>query len=707
LKKKLLLILAALVLSLGVAAFALHRRSAARALALEANEPAPLPARVAGPIQIEEVVYDGKLAPGWEDWGWGQHKLDTGPAQIVFGGFGGITLHHDELPARFGGLSFRFKAPFKRRDFLTVQLKRTGGSESPRIKVDERHLVALPNDWHEVLIDWRELDPTRQPFDRIVIAAAGVVSSEWVSLDNIVLTAPSGGAAEGVATRSDALTVLCKGASHSINPMIYGSSSEDWSSGQSARRIGGNTLTRTNWELGTWNTGSDWYFRNVRAQGNVFDWIQSEAAAKRTTALVVPLLGWVAKDDKSVGFPRSKFGEQRKFDPDVPEAGDGYSKSGKPLVPGPPTQTSVPAPPEVVRGWIERLVSADKARGSRGVHMYILDNEPSLWNETHRDVHPEPLTYDGLLDRTVRYATAIRDADPDAVIAGPAEWGWTGYMYSAEDRDAGWMLRPDRRRHGDLPLVTWYLQQLARHEKRTGKRLLDVLDLHFYPTPEGIFGPDARTDPESSELRIRSTRSLWDSTYKDESWVADVIRLIPRMHEWVAANYPGRKLSLGEWSFGAEDHISGGIATAEALGRFGQHRLDAAFYWGTPKTGSPTFWAFRAYRNFDGQGGRFLDTSLATRETDRVSLFASRDEVGGRLVLVLVNRDPTRLSKAAVQLQGCRAGSRVRMFGYHAGEGGLIESDRAKITADGVAADLPPYGFAVLEVELQATDGPP
>src|SRR6185436_21117393 len=98
-----------------------------------------------------------------------------------------------------------------------------------------------------------------------------------------------------------------------------------------------------------------------------------------------------------------------------------------PLSPLPPTQTSVPAPPEVVRRWLTKLRSMDRELGGRAVSMYILDNEPSLWNSTHRDVHPDPVTYDELLERLIKYGGAVRRADPDAVIAGPAEWGWPGY----------------------------------------------------------------------------------------------------------------------------------------------------------------------------------------------------------------------------------------------------------------------------------------
>ena len=53
------------------------------------------------------------------------------------------------------------------------------------------------------------------------------------------------------------------------------------------------------------------------------------------------------------------------------------------------------------------------------------------------------------------------------------------------------------------------------------------------------------------------------------------------------------------------DHMSGGLAIAEALGRFGQQGLTSAFYWSKVPYNSPGFHAFRAYRNFDGKGARF------------------------------------------------------------------------------------------------------
>jgi hypothetical protein len=373
--------------------------------------------------------------------------------------------------------------------------------------------------------------------------------------------------------------------------------------------------------------------------------------------------------------------------------------NGTKLRPGPPTETSVAATPEVIGRWIAALRAKDVVRGTRGVHHYILDNEPSLWSETHRDVHPDPLGQDELLQRTVKYATAIRSADPETPIAGPAEWGWTGYLYSGRDREAGIALRPDRRAHGDVPLVVWYLQKLAEYEKTRGVRLLDILDLHFYPQAERIYGANARTDPDGAALRLRSTRALWDPKYVDESWIREPIRLIPRMREWVAESYPGLKLSLGEWSFGAEEHMSGALATAEALGRFGQQGLDSAFYWDGPKESTRTFWAFRVYRNFDGAGGRFLDWSVKTQEAAQLSLFASRDDGGTHLVAVLVNLDPDFAYRARVNTSSCGRLVSRRGFTYAGDPKGILE-DPGALIGQKLVELVPPYSIRVVDLAI-------
>src|SRR6185369_12470474 len=111
---------------------------------------------------------------------------------------------------------------------------------------------------------------------------------------------------------------------------------------------------------------------------------------------------------------------------------------------------------------------------------------------------------------------------------------------------AGFNAKPDRKAHGDEPILAWYLKRLAEHEKKTGVRLLDVLDVHIYPQGEGVQFTDdeggdgaGKTDRATNDLRFRTTRSLWDRQYKDESWIDDAVYLIPRMKDLIAQNYPG------------------------------------------------------------------------------------------------------------------------------------------------------------------------
>jgi hypothetical protein len=668
----------------------------------------PLPSatqRAKQSFEVAEVVFDSGLGRGWEDWGWGpRDKGDSGALRVGFAGYGGVIFHHAEITAPYGALVFRFRAPDGFGDFLGVSLKYAQEDRQalPEVNIEPRHIVDLGDGWREVMVPLLALNPSRGPFDRIVIRAREMVSSDWVEIDKVVLTKAIAEPRVSAPAKLAKLVIDCRSAATAINPLIYGISGGSPASGAAAFRIGGNRLTRHNWDLGTTNTGSDWFFENVKEPGGPFEWLAKSRANQGKTAIVVPTIGWVAKDATSVGFPAGKFGKQAAHDPNRPEAGNGERAGGKPIAPGPPSETSVPAPPELIGRWIERVRKEDAAAGARGAAMYILDNEPDLWHVTHRDVHPEPLSYDELLDRTIRYGAVVRAADPQALIAGPASWGWTGYFFSPLDQAGGGLLpNPDRRRHGDLPLLAYYLKKLAERERTTGTRILDVLDVHYYPQADGVCQGGSRTDPATAALRLRATRSLWDPTYGDESWISDHVKLIPRLKEWIQTHYPGRGISLGEWSFCAEADISGGLAIAEALGRFGQQGLTAAFHWGNIGADTPAFWAFRAYRNFDGKGARFLDLSVPTVGTENVSLFASRDAAGSKLVAIVVNRDSAFAADVEIDVSSCGGARSQRLFAYAAGFPGLTEKPSPP-PGRLLRGNVPPYALAVFQAAIES-----
>ena len=168
-----------------------------------------------------------------------------------------------------------------------------------------------------------------------------------------------------------------------------------------------------------------------------------------------------------------------------------------------------------------------------------------LWHATHRDVFPKGLSYDECLDRGVALAEAIKRADPSGLVAGPCTWGWTDLMYSAADAgDDKYATHADRKAHGDKPFLAWYLAEMKSASARAGKRLLDFVDVHFYPQGQAdgqmVYGASSHSRAMRS-LRLRSTRGLWDPTYRDESWIGEPVTLLPRVRSWVASGKPGDK----------------------------------------------------------------------------------------------------------------------------------------------------------------------
>jgi hypothetical protein len=669
------------------------------------NAQPPAPATGASPDPrppvVERVVdSDAGLRPGWMDFGYSPHTIKPGgPVEIDFANYGGFILAKQGPLGPFGGLSFRYRAPDSFGDFLEVQLQSMLGDAVTRTPVTRNRAVKLADGSLEVWLSMQELNPEGKPFQRMMFFGRLPVGHDLVLLDQVAFTAPPPPTLEP--PRAATFALDCSAAGHPISPLIYGVAGADpslWTTGATARRWGGNPVTRYNWELNTTNRSNDWFFLNSGdpKSSDYEQFIDENRRHGLKAALTVPTIGWVAKDATSYSFPVSVFGRQQATAPNMPDMGNGVAADGKPLQPGPATRTSVPSTPESIERWVRTIREKDRTRG-RSIDAYILDNEPMLWNSTHRDVHPEPTTYDELLEKTLAYAAAIRRADPEATIAGPAEWGWLAYQYSAKDAAAGVSLRPDRRLHGDVPLIPWYLRKIREHEQQTGTRLLDILDVHFYPMGQGVY--QGGTDPATAALRIRSTRSLWDPTYVDESWINERMRVLPLLREWIDANHPGIGISIGEWNFGAETHMSGGLATAEVLGRFGTEGVTSAYYWVSPADKSPAFWAFRAFRNFDGAGGHFLDWFVPVKTDGTLtSLFASRDAARGHIVALLLNLAPRTPLAPRVSLQGCGTAVTSRAFTYTGGDGFKTLDLTTRGTT--IEAAVAPYSMTVVDVTL-------
>ena len=453
-----------------------------------------------------------------------------------------------------------------------------------------------------------------------------------------------------------------------INPAIYGVAYATTAQLQELNapmhRYGGNNTSRYNWQLNADNRGMDWYFQSIAesdatpgARGD--DFVTSSRAANAEPMLTVPIIEYVAKlgtnRSKLASFDSRIYGAQDDCDWQwFPQACNGM-KGGQPVVGNNPLDANVLNSTTLQAGWISHLVQRFGPAANGGVKYYVLDNEYSLWHSTHRDVWPTGATMEQVRDAMIAYSGAIKNVDPGALVVGPEEWGWSGYVFSGYDQQYGsrngWSFLPDRAGHGGMDYLPWLLQQLKQRSDLDGRRVIDVFTVHYYPQGGEFWGDDVSTAMQ--QRRNRSTRSLWDPTYTDETWINDKVQLIPRLRIWVNTDdYPGTPIGITEYNWGAENHINGETTQADFLGIFGREGLDMAARWTTPAASTPTYKAMKMYRNYDGNKSSFGDTSVAAAvpNPDTVSAFAAQRTSDGAVTMMVINKQLTGTTSAAINI---------------------------------------------------------
>jgi len=251
-------------------------------------------------------------------------------------------------------------------------------------------------------------------------------------------------------------------------------------------------------------------------------------------------------------------------------------------------------------------------------------------------VRPNPVGYAELWQRMRDHSAAIKAADPQAQTFGPVTWGWCDLHFSP--LDGGCQNGPDRQAHGNLPMIAWVLQQNCANPLPGGARVLDVLDVHYYPQ-----GGMALNDNESAAIaaqRLRSLRELYDWNYVAESWIAQPVALIPRLRQWIGQYCPGTRLAITEYNWGGDTGLSSALAQVEALAIFAREGVDLATRWVSPEAGTKVEEAFRLFLNHDGTGARVAGTSVRaiSPDIDRVGAYAIHDDANARVYAVLINK---------------------------------------------------------------------
>jgi hypothetical protein len=503
-----------------------------------------------------------------------------------------------------------------------------------------------------------------------------------------------------------------------INPQIYGLSAAGTAMlndlNVPLNRAGGNNTTRYNWQLNADNRAFDWYFQSLPYSSSVAGeggdtFVAESKAAGAQPMITVPIIGWVAKLGPNRGrlssFSIAKYGAQQDADWQwFPDAGNGVLAANGQFVVNDPNDASTLVTSTFQQNWVTHLVNKWGNAANGGVRYYILDNEHSIWHSTHRDVHPTGASMDEIRNKMIDHATKIKAADPGALVVGPEEWGWSGYIFSGLDQQTGasngWSFFPDRSSHGNMDYLPWLLDQFRQHQQSTGTRLLDVFTVHYYPQG-GEYSNTVSTAMQ--QRRNRSTRSLWDPNYTDETWIADKVRLIPRLKQWVNTYYPNTPIGITEYNWGAEGHINGATALADVLGIFGREGLDMATYWTYPGSTTPTYKAIKMYRNYDGAKSTFGDVSVSAGgpNPDNVAVFAAQRSSDNKVTVMVINKYLSGNTPVTINLQHFAAGGVAQVWQLTSSNTIARLADVASSTGS-ITATVPPQSITLFVVPAAA-----
>lgn len=582
----------------------------------------------------EENIYDDKLDDSFHNESW--HDKDLNNAEQFHSGARSIKFE----PDGWDGVWLVSNTKKEVADYYGVEFWIHGGTTGVQQLIfhgydgnmgigavtiaDYVPEGSLPaNEWVKVRVNFADMGMTEGEFSGFIFQAATEGDQAAVYIDDIkLLRNLNAGELPEPELPSVTVTVDTEADRKPINPEIYGINFNDMNPTDSTlafpvQRWGGNNTTRYNWQLDVANRSSDWYFMNFPNDSNNEEQLPNGSTADRfidgvheqggNVLLTVPTIGWTPKSrELSFGFSQQKYGLQESFAPEHPDAGNGVRTDGTLITNNDPTDTSIPIGPEFVTDWMDHIAN----RTDNKLHYYALDNEPEIWHVTHRDVHPEAPTYDEIWSFTEQYGTAIKEQDEQAQIFGPTSWGWCAYFYSSADNCYD---GPDRQEHDGKPFLEWYLEKIKTHEQETGVRLVDYLDIHFYPQEDVV--TSVEEGPTAAKRRFQSLKSLYDPNFIDQSWIQEPIRLIPRMKEMINNILPGTKLAITEYNFGNGDGITAGLAQAEALAIFGREGVDLATRFGFVKADTAVEDAYKLYLDYDGQGSQIQGDSVRTVST--------------------------------------------------------------------------------------------
>ena len=262
------------------------------------------------------------------------------------------------------------------------------------------------------------------------------------------------------------------------------------------------------------------------------------------------------------------------------------------------------------------------------IQYWNMDNEVEIWSGTHDDIMPTQLAAEDFMQKYFEVAKKARAKYPNIKLLGPVpanEWQWFNWdnklVTGADGQKYYWL--------------QYFIKRVAEEQTRTGIRLLDVLDIHFYPNSTNIadvvqfhrvFFDRTYVHPEANG--VKNTPTGWDASQNKEY-------IFGRCQDWLTqymgANH-GVKFGVSEIGINdANTATTNALWYASTLGEFMNNEVELF----TPWSWHTGMW--EVLHLFSRYNQTTSVESISSNEQN-VSVYTTINATNDSLTAVLVNR---------------------------------------------------------------------
>ncbi len=406
------------------------------------------------------------------------------------------------------------------------------------------------------------------------------------------------------------------------------------------RQGGGNNSTKYNWRKKL-SSHPDWY-------NNVYDnnW---DAAAKNLTMKMpgvmgmwsFQLLGKVADNNKN-NFPDWTYNQSKWWEGVAQNLAGGGTPNpaggSKALVEGNPdlylTNWPTDSTVKILDHWFNVL-----KYDSTYYKYWNMDNEPEIWSGTHDDVMKTQPGAEDFLQAYFKVAKAARAKFQGIKLVGPVpanEWQWYRWGsdgISYKGKKYCWL--------------EYFILRIAEEQKLTGIRLLDVLDIHYYPSSTDpakvvqyhrVFFDRNYVYPEANG--VKTVNGGWDNSINKEY-------IFGRCSDWLnkyMGTGHGVTFGVTESGIPAKDANVQASWYASTLGEFMKNGVEIFTPWSWDTGMWETLHLFSRYSK------KSYIPATSTDENN-VSAYPTINETGDSITIFLVNRHLTETKNVEIDVK--------------------------------------------------------